>query len=192
MKNDELLVRYIYSLEQEKPEFYERALLVVRSPSQPYGDDGRFKWIVDPTTRPRARDGVWYFDGSMLLGKWRALRVAGMGVVEATPQGQLLGYGVGRPPTWVGTAAAAEAWALSVLLRLSPEPPPLRTDCLALLLTARSGTAAAVHHARPLARIWQSIAHALDGDITQLATRGLLVWYPAPLHMARGRRGAGL
>ena len=159
----------------------ERALLVLRIPSRPHDDDGRFRWLVDPTARPRADEGVWYFDGSMLQGRWRAIRVTGMGVVVATPDGQLLGYGVGRPPSWVGTAAAAEAWALAVLLRMCPTTPPLRTDCLALVQTARGGLDAATHHSRPLARIWRQIAHTLDGDIGQLVSSGALVWFPAHL-----------
>ena len=159
----------------------QRALLVLRIPTPPADNVGKFKWIVDPTARPRAQEGVWYFDGSMLHGKWRPLRVTGMAVVVATPDGQLLGYGVGRPPSWVGTAAAAEAWALATLLRMCPAPPPLRTDCLALVHTARAGLAAAVHGSRPLARIWSSIGQALDGDIQQLVDQETLVWFPAHL-----------
>ena len=173
----------------------ERALLVLRIPAAPANHDGRFKWVVDPTPRPRADEGVWYFDGSMLHGRWRALRVTGMAVVVATPDGQLLGYGVGQPPAWIGTAAAAEAWALSVLLRICPSPPPLRTDCLALVHTARGGLEAAVHHSKPLARTWGIIGQALDGDIRQLADQETLVWFPAHLSWravgeVRGSNGA--
>ena len=172
----------------------ERALLVLRIPATPADDVGKFRWLVDPTVRPRSHEGVWYFDGSMLHGRWRALRVTGMAVVVATPRGQLLGYGVGRPPTWVETAAAAEAWALATLLRLSPCPPPLRTDCLALIQTARGGLQAATHHSRPLARVWGMIGHALDGNIQCLADDGTLVWFPAHLTWravgeARGSNG---
>jgi len=172
----------------------ERALLALRIPTTPADDVGKFKWIVDPTIRPHAHEGVWYFDGSMLHGRWRELRVTGMAVVVATPHGQLLGYGVGRPPTWVQTAAAAEAWALATLLRMCPSPPPLRTDCLALVLTSRGGLSAATHHSRPLARIWGMIGHALDGNIQSLAEQETLVWFPAHLTWravgeARGSNG---
>ena len=33
--------------------------------------------------------------------------------------------------------------------------------------------------AKPLARIWKTIAYALDGNVTVLATEGLLTWLPA-------------
>ena len=68
---------------------------------------------MDPTEHEEIDDAAWYFDGSMINGKWRALRLTGFGVAVATPGpgGDLLGYGLGWPPTWVTTAAAAEAWA---------------------------------------------------------------------------------
>eukprot|EP00973_Karenia_brevis_P009457 1276582-Karenia_brevis.AAC.1 len=115
----------------------------------------------------------------MLNGRWRALRVTGVGIAVASECGMLIGYGLGWPPTYVSTAAAAEAWALSTVLQLVPFPPSMRTDCLALLATARGGTSRATHHSKPLARIWRTIANTLGGDVTQLLDDDLLAWFPA-------------
>ena len=115
----------------------------------------------------------------MLLGKWRPLRVTGYGIAVVAADGSLLGYGLGWPPSWCTTAAAAEAWALSIVLTQVPFPPQLRTDCLALLHTARAGTRRATHHSRPLARIWKMIAETIGTDIASLMHNDLLVWLPA-------------
>ena len=102
----------------------DRGLLVIRLPARSHADEGEFRWIVDPTECEVIDNAAWYFDGSMLNGRWKALRLTGFGVAVATPAGDLLGNGLGWPPTWVTTAAAAEAWALSVVLELVPFPPP--------------------------------------------------------------------
>ena len=64
-------------------------------------------------------------------------------------------------------------------LTLCPFPPLMMTDCLSLLRTAEGGLASATTSARPLARLWNRIGHALDGSISRLAAEGLLVWMPA-------------
>ena len=115
----------------------------------------------------------------MLHRQWRLLRVTGFGIAVASKSGSLLGYGFGWPPSWCTTAAAAEAWALQVVLETCPFPPKMRTDCLALLSTAREGSRRAEHHSRPLARIWRLIRQAIDVDIASLVDGGLLAWVPA-------------
>ena len=50
---------------------------------------------------------------------------------------------------------------------------------MALLTTARSGTAQATHHSRPLARIWTQIGQSLDGTLDDLTGNRNLVWLPA-------------
>ena len=94
-------------------------------------------------------------------------------------EGDLLAYGLGWPPTWCATAAAAEAWALQVVLENCPFPPQMRTDCMAILTTARSGSAQATHHSRPLARVWRRIAEVLGVDIAMLLVADRLAWVPA-------------
>ena len=115
----------------------------------------------------------------MLNGKWKPLRITGFGIAVVSAQGSLIGHGLGWPPSWVTTAAAAEAWALSIVLQFVPFPPKMRTDCLALLQTAKEGTQKATHHSKPLARIWRSIADTVGRDVCELLHNDLLVWFPA-------------
>ncbi len=68
---------------------------------------------------------------------------------------------------------------MQVVLEQCPFPPQIRTDCMALLATARSGTARATHHSRPLARVWKRIAVVLGVDIATLMQADKLAWVPA-------------
>ena len=157
-----------------------RALAVLRLPPTEQHQTGEFRWLKQPDGNDPELDGaVWYCDGSLLHGRWKELRATGFGVAVATPGGRLLGYGLGRPPTWCGTAAAAEAWALQTVIQLCPFPPAMRTDCLSLLKTAQAGTQSATKASRPLARVWNLIAEAIGLDLSTLTSSGLLVWVPA-------------
>ena len=159
---------------------FTRGLLLLRIPAVPHRADGDYRWLRPPDfDDPRLDSAIWYCDGSMLNGKWKPLRATGFGIVVANRQGDLLAFGFGSPPPWCSTAAAAETWALSMVLSICPSPPQMRTDCYSLLTMARSGTAAATDASRLLARIWSNIAHYLDQDISALADSRLLVWVPA-------------
>ena len=146
----------------------ERALLVLRLPAPPKQEDGAFVWLVEPHHSEALQDATWYFDGSLLHGKWRAFRTTGFGIVVVAPDGSLLGHGRGSPPHWCRTAAAAEAWALQVVVAYCPFPLAMRTDSLSLLRTAESGTITATDGRRHLARVWRLIASSLDGFISVL------------------------
>ena len=156
-----------------------RGLLVLRVPAPPVAWTEVFSWIVAPAESEDAHLHVWYLDGSMLDGDWVDLRAVGFAIVVVSQGGDLVAYGRGSPPSWCTTAAAAEAWALSVALQLCPFPPDLRTDCLSLLRTAEGGLSKAVAANRPLARIWGRIGCSLDADITCLVRDEKLVWVPA-------------
>ena len=146
----------------------------------PWQPDGAFTWLVPPPDLDaQEQDLTWYCDGSLVDGKWPAIRCSGFGVAAVSNLGDLVAYGLGWPPSWCDTAAAAEAWALLEVLTQCPFVPHIRTDCLALLTTAKAGTAGATHHNRPLARIWCRIAHVLDGDVAELVSSGKVVWMPA-------------
>ena len=121
---------------------------------------------------------TWYLDRSLLDGEWLDYRATGFGVAIVDRDGSLLAFGLGCPPTWCATAAAAETWALVVALRLSPYPPQLRTDCLSLLTSALDAHRACGAN-RSLARAWSMIRTALDGDTAVLVRDGRLVWLPA-------------
>ena len=155
-------------------------LLAVRVAVPPWEPDGSFSWVVPlPEHSTGSQDITWYCDGSLIDGKWAAIRCSGFGIAAVSNQGDLLAYGLGWPPSWCDTAAAAEAWALLEVLLHCPFTPSIRTDCQALLSTATAGTTCATHHDRPLARVWSMIAHAADGDVADLVNSGKLVWMPA-------------
>ena len=167
------------------------AHLVVRLPRPASQGDGDFQWIVDPTMHPEADNATWYCDGSLLFGKWAPLRATGFAIAVVAPDGSLLGFGMGKPPHWCRTAAAAaEAWAIHIVLSFTIDIPQIRTDCQSLLATATSGTQQATDASRPLARIWKHIADRLDGSVSILTTSGKLVWMPAhqTFHMIGQKR----
>jgi hypothetical protein len=155
-----------------------RGLLVLRLPSPPPPTEGWFKWLLAPSSECNEMH-TWYLDGSLQDGCWTEYRAAGFGIVVVAPDASLAAYGMGVPPSWCNTAAAAETWALHTALTQSPFPPQLRTDCQSLLTIAREGTAQATGASRPLARIWKLIATSLDGCIESVIESGALVWMPA-------------
>ena len=162
-----------------------RGLLLLRVPVLDDGIDATFRWHQEPQPDGhRLSNAIWYFDGSMLNGKWVDLRTTGFAIAVISASGDLLGFGAGAPPPWCTTAAAAEAWALQEVLRQCPDPPQMRTDCQSLLSTIQGGLADAADASRPLARIWLTIAHLLDGDFAALHSSGRLVWMPAHTSLA--------
>ena len=157
-----------------------RGLAVVRLPPTEFDQEGRFQWLLPAQpNEPKLQEATWYFDGSMLHRQWKALRVTGFGVAVVSAEGDLLAYGLGWPPTWCSTAAAAEAWALQYIISCTPFPPKMKTDCLSLVTTCMQGTHRATHHSRVLARVWIAIGKAIDVDITSLHENGRLIWVPA-------------
>ena len=103
-----------------------------------------------------------------------------------------MAYGMGWPPSWPETAAAAEAWALQFVTCSCPFMPTVRTDCQTLLTTAALGAGNATHHTRPLARVWSRIAHAVGDDLAEAVSSGRLVWMPAhKSHTAIGETKMG-
>ena len=92
--------------------------------------------------------------------------------------------GIGVPPGWCDSASAAEAWALSAVLRISPGHARIVTDCLGLVKTAEHGTSAAVTSRKHLARVWGNISGSLDGKLEQLVTTNCFIWMPAHLTAA--------
>jgi hypothetical protein len=171
---------------QRQATLQTRGLLVMEVPAPKPPTEGWFEWLRHPS--PDVDDTfTWYLDGSMLDGKLIDFRAVGYAIVVVGPDGSLAGFGFGVPPTWVATAAAAEAWALHIALTQSLFPPLLRTDCQSLLTIAAEGSAQATAASRPLARIWALIAGSLDGDTAKLVRDGLLAWMPA--HQSLGAIG---
>ena len=101
--------------------------------------------------------------------------------------GVLLAFGFGRPPARCKTAAAAEAWALYIVLDENAFMPHVRTDCQSLLSAAMAGSAIAGGADKVLGRIWRDIASIVGDDVSTIVSSGKLVWLPA--HQSRARVG---
>ena len=120
----------------------------------------------------------------MMNPRRKMLATYGFGVAAISKAGDPCAWGWGVPPHWCDSASAAEAWALSTVLRVAPGPTRIITDCLGLVKTADHGSAAAVTSRMHLARVWNNIANSLDGKIDQLTSSKTLVWMPAHLTAA--------
>ena len=113
-----------------------RALFVLRVPAPPTRQNGVFNLHAEPDWNNAAlHDSVWYCDGSLLQGRLAALRTTGFGIAVVAADGQLLGFGSGRPPARYSTATATEAYAMLMVLQLNGFTPNIRTDCHSLLNT---------------------------------------------------------
>jgi len=110
---------------------------------------------------------TFYIDGSLIDGQGSACCRTGFAIVVVDAAGELIAYAQGAPPGWVRSSPAAEAWALAMALRAVPSPPSVVTDCLGLIDTLARGKRVATAAGRPLARIWNMIFDALDGEVPQ-------------------------
>ena len=137
-----------------------------------------FQWGLEPSDDLPC-DVTWFIDGSRLNPRRKLLATCGFAVAAVARNGDLCAWGWGVPPKWCDSAAAAEAWALSTVLRISPSPHKIITDCLGLKDTAALGVHAATTTKMHLARTWAGIAESLDGDLEQLIRSNILVWMPA-------------
>jgi len=157
-----------------------RGLLVLRIPVQRPKQEGSFIWLLEPNfQRADIDQAVWYFDGSLLNGRWMPLRATGFGIAIVARDGKLLACGRGSPPHWCAMAAAAEAWALQFVLSLQPFPPSMRTDCQSLLTTMQDTPQHATAASKQLARIWVAVADMLGGCFKAFHEAEQLVWMPA-------------
>ena len=64
------------------------------------------------------------------------LRRTGCAIVVVDSSGSLIAFGIAVPPPHVRTAAAAELWALMIVLMITITPPTVTTDCLEILTAA--------------------------------------------------------
>jgi len=111
-------------------------------------------------------------------------------MVVVAPEGSLVACGLGSPPAWITSSVAAEGWALLEVLRATPFPPDITTDCLGLLRQLESGLHDATSPVRPLARLWKLIAEELDGVVPEGWLHQRFNWMPS--HLARGAIGTAL
>ena len=136
----------------------------------------------------------WYTDGSQRYGVTWGLRHTGSAVVVVSVRGDLIAFGLAVPPPWVRTAAAAELWALLLVVRASGGLPAVTTDCLSLLTAAAAGTDRAGDPGRLMAHVWRQIAAALRVDVAELVNSGSRRWMLRPrwLMTARPREANGM
>ena len=88
------------------------ALAFVRIPRPLRNIFGNFRWIFRLIAPDPAL--TFYTDGSVFEGRWRDLQSVGFSIVAVGESGRLARYGMGVPPAWVDSSAAAEAWAVFV------------------------------------------------------------------------------
>jgi len=154
-----------------------RAVMVVSIPvpSAQVASEG-WVWHSEPPDVADV-DLVWVIDGSRKHAEVWETATTGCGVAVIRKDGTLVAYAHATPPPWARTAAAAEAWALSLVVELCPFIPSVLTDCKAVVDAAWAGVYAATAASRPTARIWRRISHCVNGDFGQLRRR--IVWMPA-------------
>ena len=155
-----------------------RGLLALSIPRPPQQEEVALKWISDPPYVSRS-DLRWYTDGSQKYGNLWELKRTGCAVVVVSTAGDLVAFGHAIPPAWVRTAAAAELWAVMIVLMANLAPPVIVTDCLSILEAAKIGTTKTTSPSRMLAQIWAQIAVTLDADVCSLIASGHLLWMPA-------------
>ena len=155
-----------------------RGMLALKLPRPPRQLESGINWFGHPPDLTR-KDLRWYTDGSMKFGKIWELRRTGCAIVVVSTANDLVAFGNAVPAPWVRTAAAAELWAVMLVLSMTPEPPPIVTDCLSILSAAAAGSRVATGPDRPLAQLWVIIETFLDADVSVLSMQGRLTWMPA-------------
>ena len=88
-------------------------------PLPPPQQERGLRWVPRPPDHTRD-DLRYYIDGSLCHGPVWQLRRTGCSVVVVDSHGALVAYGAAVPPPWLRTAAAAELWALLLLLSETP------------------------------------------------------------------------
>ena len=94
-------------------------------------------------------------------------------MVAIDPAGRLVAAAWARPPAWIGSIPAAEAWAVAEVLRSTPCRRALITDCLSNLKLAQGGKARACAPTCANARVWSSIFSAVDDEACTTRNRWL-------------------
>ena len=91
----------------------------------------------------------------------------------------LVAFGNAVPPPWVRTSAAAELWAVMLVLSINLMPPENLRDCMSILTTAAQGAARATAPSCALAAIWSLISVVVEEDLLALVTTKRLKWMPS-------------
>ena len=152
-----------------------RRIYLTNLPSTPDMADGEVHWVTALQPEFEQSDLVWYIDGSLIdSGHWSTARL-GVGIAAGDPHGTVCAAAFARPPPWIRTIPAAEAWALWVVLDNTCARRAVITYCQGNFNALRNGRVWATGAARKAARIWANIFGKFEPPT---GTDGL-IWYPA-------------
>ena len=166
-----------------------RGLLVLNLHIPERHPTGWMHWFLCPPPDV-PETATFYIDGSLLDGPSELISRCGLAICIVDEHDELLAYGHGVPPDWVRTSGAAEAWALYMVMRMSPTLPRVITDCLNLLQTLERGFKHACGPARPQARLWRLIAGTFDYAFQPEWIHKRLLWMPS--HSSKAAIGTAI
>ena len=146
--------------------------------------DERVEWIKMPPEDIDYQVLDWYVDASQIDAKTETAVRFGIGAVAVNQRGDLVAAMRAIPPSRITSIPAAEAWAISAVLQVTPTRRRVFTDCKSNLAILARGRKWATDGKRVNARTWQSIFHSLDED---QAAIDAIVWMPA--HKTREQVG---
>ena len=118
-----------------------------------------------------------FIDGSLFDESRRWARRTGFGIFVVSFEGSLLAFGKGTPPQWVHDSAGAELWSFYVVTSMSLFLPHVVTDCKGIGDGLSGSPSYVTGPKRALARVWQMVVHALDGNFA--SATDLVTWMPA-------------
>ena len=150
-------------------------VLKVSLPAPPLGDT--FTWLLPLPEEVDETGLTWFVDGSLFDESKRIMRRTGFGAAAIDPDGSLVAFGHGLPPSWVQDAAGAELWAVYFVLNMLGSIPFVVTDCKGILDGLQGSPQSVTQHDKALARIWSRIRHILDDDFSVMRTR--MRWMPS-------------
>ena len=107
----------------------ERGLFVHRQPKVVANADGAVVWVVPLPEDANEAGLTWYVDGSLIDSFHRDMARLGVGVAAVDDFGTLVAAAYARPPAWIRTIPAAEAWALWLVLATTVRRKRVVTDC---------------------------------------------------------------
>jgi hypothetical protein len=99
--------------------------------------------------------------------------------VIVSANGTLIAYGNGNAPDWITDAAGAESWAFYISVSMCMSCPHVITDCMNILTMLELGPELATSANRALARVWNLIFPAIDGEPYETLANQKVVWMPS-------------
>ena len=143
-------------------------------------------WLQHPSGDTPYHQLDWYIDASQIdAGEESAAIRFGVAAVAVNSVGQLEAAVYARPPSYIKSIPAAEAWGLWLVLASTPARRRVFTDCRANLALLQAGRDKASSAKNKAARVWGAIFNALDDS--GATNTDWLIWMPA--HTSRHQIG---